>query len=922
MADNTPPVLIVEGTIIEIASGLRFYLVRTYLGSVRCSAVSEGSVRLAAPKNFGIYSVGDVVLVVVRTVNNSGNRPVLKEPGYILGTIPTPVLTGKRRYRPCDSIYQMPGMDGINDGVHRYLLEGHSKELFDFNMAQPVDAIPGSDLGKINELGLGFGLSRMMAWMRASDVAGVWFFYQDHLMRQAAYNYEFWTSGGERWIKNDEGEVNDVDMFTPYPWEAMGLTVPGGPVNTAAVGQDAIPTFPKASKDGGRYTSGNDKLLAEPTYEDQAMLPRFMCLRGYLGDMQREMVIMPFDFAEVDRSFIERSSNDTKYTGLLDIQKHTDGMLTVRSAKGIILQKRLLIPVPKQKAPPEQSDSLGDGSTNYHAAGVFGPTNTEEEQAKLEAHTKTEWPWSSTDRADIHLAEMFDYHTHLFNWYGVKTLLNHNKDWFLPEEEDFAGKSDVGETYIPEVDLFSEFALPMPTPIETYVDHRTKSKFYKSLSTIAQLADGSILIEDGYGSNIMFSGGNIILSAPGDIIMKPGRSLITWAPDDIIQRAGSSIDITASKGDIRLKAENNLHMLGGNSGLRGGVIIEARAPYVYGGDFQFDHGEGITGEDVVSYGIILKSTTATGKPAGPIMVYGSDIYLRSVSDSGSPQNLNGQVVIDADGIMALTSKEHYTLSKGGVSHVLGKELRDFGGAWPTPGTDYVINYFDKTMASIGTSSIDFKFRCGPMVFYNGDALFSGRLGTKLGMISVPGPVIDDLINTVTASYNAMIAGDVKDDIQIVYNETYNDSIRGVTDFIEVAGFSCRNKEQYGLITNTVDFKFAETRWQQLYRKNDRDILWVEPEVLVPGEHSSPGMPHPGKELWDTNTAMALYDDELWDWETNRPFPRDKEVSDGDTERSVYADPKPEDRITLVKLSEGYQITRQIGATPPDNSSSS
>ena len=920
-----PPVFFAEGTIVEVLSGARWYLVRTGIGDIECAAVSDGVTRVMGPKTIGIYSLGDPVLIAVLTAPNRDDTPIMREPGYILGSIPLDVATGQRKYRACDSIYQAAGGDAMNDTVHKHLADNFPKQFRDFNVSQPLDAIPGSDYGHINEMGVGYGISRLMAWIRASDVSGLYMFYQDNLTRLAAYNYEFWHSGGERWIKNDEGEINDVDMMTPYPWEAMGIDRP-------EFAPTAEPT------DGGLYLPGKAKLLHEPIFDDQLILPRLMRLKGYLGDLDREMVILPAptpeppaegeEASEFSEAFVERYGVEPviKSTGLLDIHKHSTGMYTIRSAKGIMFSKQIYIPVPKQMQPPEQTDELGDGITNYAPAGHWG-------DADKEPHNKLDWDWSEQTRPDFWLSELFDYHAYMLNWFGVKPIFAHTKDWLLPEQGEFAGQEGVTGAFVPMRDkpteegeeeseegeapeqeafaLDDDFVYPLPNVTTIKIDHRVGStRYYYSRSLIAQLPDGSIIIEDGYGSSIYMSGGNIYLSPPGDVWLKPGRSIIAWAPDDFIARAGSSCDITAAKGDVRIKADRNLHMLGGNSGTHGGVLIEGRASYQTGGDFKF--GKDVLGEDVVSYGIILKSTTAKGLAAAPVQIYASDIYMKALSDAENNPDLNGQILLDADREIISSSIDNYRYVEEGITDIIGQKLVDTANGDIAP-SSYVNRYSTETV-SIGSKDLNFLVKGKNVDFDMGEnvAIFTGRIGAKLGLVHLQPDLIDSTIEADSELYETYLNASLPAIAAGHHTTTYNEGIRGVAKFIETAGFTCRTPTQYGYENeDKIDLALAETRWQQMYRAKEIGKQWVEPDVEVPGgdETTQPTLPHPGFSKWvEAADAFVAYDGELWDW--NELKDTDRGLA-ADVSTSPYTTVTPSTNQVLSTLKDGYLISNQL-----------
>lgn len=70
-------------------------------------------------------------------------------------------------------------------------------------------------------------------------------------------------------------------------------------------------------------------------------------------------------------------------------------------------------------------------------------------------------------------------------------------------------------------------------PQEVYINQQTSSLMHGTTSIIHQLPDGSVIIKDGYGSQIRMVRGNIIISSALDIILRPGRHLRGTVPGDM-----------------------------------------------------------------------------------------------------------------------------------------------------------------------------------------------------------------------------------------------------------------------------------------------------------------------------------------------------------------------------------------------------
>lgn len=876
----SPPLLLALGTVMDIVAPVRWYNVRIGADTIPCiDASSSGTPEFLGPMRIGMYAPKTRVLVAVPVAGSpdiidNRLRPAFRPPGYIICSLGRQV--GDSKYRVSDWVAPFTGADTFNARAHTHALRAYPDGWRDYNIAgHPVDSLPESDEGLINELGVGYGISRFFAWLRASDVAGIWTFYLDNLLRIAAYNYEFWHSGGQRWIKNEEGEVNDVDMFTPYPWEAMGVAAP-------------LTDTAEEKETGGIYKEGQKELWYEPLKTDQLMRLRALDFKGYLGDIEHSMVLLPRfkpdDDPDTDPEYF---ASDNKYTAVLDIQKHMNGFYAVRSAQGIVHEKYIFLPAPKLKAPPEQKDGegLGDGRTNYRPSGYWG-------EGDSAIHKKTPWIWAESGSPGLWHAQLLDYHAYMFNWYGLKPVIAHKNDWSLPEEGFFAHADDPKAAYLPDTRLDSSFEFPTPAFAEVAIDHRqdNNSTYYYTRSLIAQLPDGSITLEDGYGSLLSMSGGNITLSPAGDVWLRPGRNVVIWAPDDFIARAGSSVDITASNADVRIKAEKNMHFLAGNSGVDGGILMESRSIYGWGGAFSF---AGV-GEDVKSFGIILKAAKS------PVLCYGNDVYVRGVTQAveGGGQDVGGCVIIDADRDIVTSGHTAVRYSMDGFTDVMGKLLN---GDVAEGG--YEVNRFDVQNAVLGSKNM--LYAPATYAIFDGSMYVKGRLGVVNGVQAIPAAAMTNLFTGIKASYADWLTGGSPDDFPSViayqHNLAYESGVMGAEDFIASAGFSCRNQEQYGLGD---DFKLAESRWQQAYRAADIGLVWYEPAVQAPG--GAVTRPHPGNELWLLNQVYYEYDNTLWSWDDLKNIDRGSDAGGAyDVAATQYNGYKPR------YLSENYLVSKQV-----------
>lgn len=796
----------------------------------------------------GLYLPGTHVLCAVffgGTGDTSGSEAL------ILGAIPPRVLNPELALS--DWQFGATSTHAFSDLADTYRLARHGDSLHNYAYGAPLDAIPGHDAGVMQELGIGYGVGYLEAWIRASEMAGISFHYQDTLTRLAAYNFDFWHAGGERWIRNDQGEVSDVDGMTPYPWEALGLYRAGGSAFTQ-----------RSDVGAGNFADGPTAVLEfVPKYNDLRGLFRHQITRGYLGDLRRTDVVAPI--APPDATHARLSDGEEhNLTGLLSIQEHRDGLYSVRSAKGIVHEKYIFLPVPRQTALPEESKDAGDTALEgYAPAGVGTPQ---------QPHLRTAPRLADAGRPDMWVAQTMDLHAYMFNWLAVRGFAAHEKDWKLPDEGFFAHKETeaaaagwFGAVYVPRAALADTYTFSLPEFADVDVDHLTRARYYYSRSCIKQQDDGSILIDDGYGGGLHFAGGNATLTVPGDFLVRTGRSTILWAGDDAVIRAGSSVDVTAALGDVRVKAERNAHVLAGNGGV-GGILLESKGTVSSTPEVLANN----RGEDVLSAGIVLKLAQGS-----PLIVRGADVYFRADGDGTNP----GNIFLQATGVL---SEQAATISRkvDDQTGVLG--YVDYVGDTPRQALS-ATRYYNAASTSAVFSAIK--------VGVQGDLLVTGTVSAGAGVVPV---------TNAAAAVTDMIAQ------SLAWVLSYA-SDTGVDGFIADARaallplaeleFSFRTPAQYG--TDIPSFYLAESTWQRMYRQNGLGVQLTEPEVRGT-------LPYPGKSAWDTASCFRLVDSNLFDWSARRA----KDRTDPAYASGTVSTLRP------VKLQGNYLVSKQEVSTPP------
>jgi len=823
---------LVIGTLHDVFGHTGAYVVRTFGGGTRLAAPLQSvSATPLGARELNTYAIGDSVLCVFMPEQSYG---------LIIGAAP-PQMYDSRLVLP-SSLVQRSGMGFFYDPMHYEMYQKEALGLANFSCGRPLDSVQG-DWGYINEMGLAVWLGKFMAQIRGSDMAKLECFWGDDLVRLFAYNRQLYTASRDLFEFDDEGECSLVEKWTPFIWESFG---------SYKTGEE--PFEDNSGDAGGIKRGGDEKSRFEPKEEKQDMVFRGLKLRGYLGDIQREMVVLP----PPDGEGIAKRDDEKKYRGVLDIHCGMDGAFHVRSAKEIILAKTVMIPVPRQLLDPD--DPSGDTAVkpeeNYKPANQYGSGPDQEQKPYA-------YPEAIED-APGRLVDLWDYQAYLFGKYGLQSVDAHEKDWETPEEADV--EFDTGEANEIDKDVykaggeglgFDPFA-PLPAFAEITIDQRTghDARYYKSRSGVFILDDGSVSIEDGYGAQILLSGGHITQSCPGDIKNRPGRSFIAWAPRDFIARAGWCADISAAKADVRIKAEKNLHVIAGD-GTVGSIMLENRAT----GKPSKSQWDGKQGDEIETSGIVFKAPTSV------IHALTTRFFAGASKDENGIVELNagsGKAVI-AGGNVGLEATTRLGLLVGGsrsktscaAQFVMGASkavlissldmVGDLGLWQGCKGSGKLEMEGElKVKGKIGS---DASIECEGTMSANGMQSNSEHNGTGGG----EGPDVEPK-GGETESTAESAKPPLYDDFE---TDTLDNSEDGAANasVLEAIGFSFRSSEQ---LKTDGDYKVFESRGQQMYRAFGITKQWDEPVVGSPGGKFET-RPHPGQESW-TDGAMYKYAD--------------------------------------------------------------
>ena len=367
--------------------------------------------------------------------------------------------------------------------------------------------------------------------------------------------------------------------------------------------------------------------------ENQTMRPRIKELSGYFGHLVSKFCLRP---DPNDTDLRVQGKSKPKEEGVSRETIDPSGQYRLSAAGMIAIERTGRIPVPVRIAYPTDV-----GHEIPEAPETLKPFEHNQEDPCFRQ------------------LELFDRQAYdLKNQYARVDSLGNKKapDYYVPQEEELGELEDM---YDP-----------------TYFKNRTVElkKYDRRRAGVYIGEDGSVIVRDAWGSEIVMLAGNITLACAGNVMTLPGKTSLTIAGDDIVQKAQNSVDIHASLHDVRLSAMRNMEILGGCDDKKnpGGVIIESRGP----GPSPWEGEE--MGESASVSGITLK----TNKQA--VVVDGNWVNIRSKVDTriiSGDKKLDGNISISCNNLRAkgkyiyLADHEDaaVSLSRGSV-HLLGENI--------------------------------------------------------------------------------------------------------------------------------------------------------------------------------------------------------------------------------------------------------
>ncbi|MBQ9692704.1 MAG: hypothetical protein IJV70_06070 [Clostridia bacterium] len=416
-------------------------------------------------------------------------------------------------------------------------------------------------------------LDPFMAHLSLNDATGIWTFRDDSLLRIAGINYQKITAGSYEERLNDHGECLEYAGHCLNSWEALGYY-----------------RKPESSiieqTDNWMDLNNDARSATEPVNRQAKPFHRVVELGGWLGQGKQSWILSPPD----DSIIAEYGKKEPMQKALSRIAQHSDGSICIESAKGISITKCGILPA-VQRIELTEDPLKGDTPDNYNFS-----------HASMIPAGEPDFTAADTSKLMQSLLGIRDYVAYSRNYKLIAPLLFHRKDWYIPEVQE-AGKN------IPDWDLSSKIRelrtkqlIEHPETWSLHLEDR-EQKYTPAEAGLHLLPDGGVVLQDGYGSELRMSGGQITLSAPGGIWIRSGKDTQIWSGRDLNLRTRKHTDITTTKGSVRIKAEKNLELLGGNEGSRSGVVIESKGQ----GSLDFTK----AGEQIETGGVVIKTAKGT-----------------------------------------------------------------------------------------------------------------------------------------------------------------------------------------------------------------------------------------------------------------------------------------------------------------------
>ena len=625
------------GTVIRTGVGSYDCLVAVGDRQVPCLMINMLDGRPFGYSNTDLPKEGSNV-VVVTDIDASGL-------GYIFGTVGTrPVILeegdenadledGEQQAATEDEILDQNAL--VRTGPNRFTEEIYSDPLekndglaYYSGDLKPADVFPG-EFVRVNEHGVGIDCDMLSASIRGGGSSRIMASRVDNTVEIVAGNFRQFDVSGTKRLSVDAGCITEESVFSEYVGERKGGT--------------------GLKADKKKHTE-DEKLEDRPVGKY-----RLRSFIGYLGSIISYFISRPEKNTEEtkEEDLLLLKEKKPKNTGLLHLNVNDNGRVLLRSAGGFALERSDRIPVPIRIR--DMDDPEGIDSADLDKEDELQFEMPEDDDGNQSPHYT---PIALADKMAYDYRQAYArFLEHMTEEDRQAGDSGDSEQKSTKAAEDGDGDSEKSDFYLlneedvdtPENDAGIPDRKIKPDELEANVGRR---------SGIYNLPDGSIIIRDAWGSELIFSGGNVTINTPGSVFFNTGYSLVTHAGDDIVLKARNSIDVDTTLHDITIHGDKSVKIVAGSddSPSDGGVLIES---------FSFNSEVDFTdkGEDTELAGIVLKANDSHVSVLAKKEVLSAADEVRIVTGAKEKNKRSGTVSIATTNIQVATA-EGLTLSAG------------------------------------------------------------------------------------------------------------------------------------------------------------------------------------------------------------------------------------------------------------------
>lgn len=485
----------------------------------------------------------------------------------------------------------------------------------------PMDAVDGEWI-MANMFGGALGVEPFRTFIKGGPASGVYCYTEDQVTRIIGSRIEM-VSFAET---SQEVEAGDLTLKLLYRY----LTA----------GDQLVGYQPQYLRAVGKGVSGEQIFL---TYPD-----------GMNGSGVK--AVEPEEGADEEEGGEQQFDIGKSRVALIHEYRGADGSWALTAANSILLQKTLDVPVPidvveaqtriNQRKQDEDEEEDAEGTCGCDSCELTPDPPTpecEDDDPDEPCEDKPTFRFDSNAKSNplafaMNARGLAD---RLIQWQATGGFTNLCR-FRLGEEpaELFGGRTGAELLMSKSPDMWK--CMPQSIKLGLQIDGKSK-RFYFGRAIISITEDGSIVLQDAHGSQVMLSGGNIFLSCQHDIINYAGRNLMNMSGRDMCQRAGRHQDIHANEGRLTAIASQQATLVGGIDG-HAGVLIESRGNHIATND---------TGTNpATSGGVVIRANHMVGIKAG-------HVALRGVSPTGWSGSSDGAglITLDADDRVTMRGAE-------------------------------------------------------------------------------------------------------------------------------------------------------------------------------------------------------------------------------------------------------------------------